>query len=349
MRLLFITQAIDECEPVLGFVCNWLRVFAEEFEHISAVCLRKGEYNLPQNVSVFSLEKERGAHRLQCAARFLRYIWRTRREYDAVFVHMNQEYILLAGVLWRLLGKPVALWYNHTAGDIWTKIAMRLASVVFHTSPYSFTAGSPKSVRMPAGIDTKRFASVAGVVRTPYSILYLGRIAPIKGVKELVKAAALLRAHRTDFSLTICGGALPRDAQYENHVHALAESLVVAGQCRFLPAIPNEDAPRVFSEHEVFINLTPAGNYDKTVLEAAACGAIPIVSSPAFRDAFPTELFFEERNPASLADALERVFAVTEERKGEIRMKLRKYVVETHGLNILVKKIKEIYENLLHR
>lgn len=343
MRLLFITQAVDERDSVLGFVCNWLRVFVEQFSYISVVCLRKGECTLSKNVSVYSLGKERGGNKLSYTLRFLRYVWRERREYNAVFVHMNQEYILLAGVWWRLIRKPVALWYNHTAGTFWTKIAMRLATVVFHTSPYAFTAGSSKSIRMPAGIDTKLFMPVAEIARAPHSILYLGRIAPIKGVHTLIEAALFLRARNVDFFLTICGDALPRDFAYEQKVHILAKPLIATGQCNFLPAITNVSAPRLFSEHELFVNLTPAGNYDKTVLEAAACECLPVVSSPAFRDTFPPELFFEERSPASLADAIERVFAISEEKKEKLRTLLREYVVKNHNLILLAEKMKDIF------
>lgn len=346
MRLLFVTQAVDERAPVLGFVCGWLHAFAGVFSRISVVCLQKGVCTLPQNVSVYSLGKERGGNRFLYAFRFLGYIWRARRAYDAVFVHMNQEYILLAGLLWRALRKPVALWYNHTAGTLWTKIAMRLATTVFHTSPYAFTAGTKKSVRMPAGIDIGRFIPVADMVRVPRSILFLGRVAPLKGVHTLVEAALILRAQRKDFSLTICGDALPRDAGYEREVRKRAEPLVKEGKCRFLPAIANSLAPRLFSEHEIFVNLTPAGNYDKTVLEAAACGTLPLVSSPAFRDAFPPELFFAEHNPESLADAVLRVSAFAEKYKKEIQARLRSCVVETHDLHLLVTKV---YENLLPR
>jgi glycosyltransferase involved in cell wall biosynthesis len=344
MRLLFITQVVDEQDPVLGFVCGWLRAFAKKFSHISAVCLRKGSFSLPENVSVFSLGKERGGNKLTYAFRFLRFVWRVRREYDAVFVHMNQEYILLAGILWRVWGKKVGFWYNHTAGGVWTNIAMRLAQVIFHTSPYAYTAGTKKSFRMPAGIDTARFTSIPDVVRAPRSILYLGRIAPIKGVAILVEAVMQLYRRGVPFFLTICGRALPRDAEYERKIRTDVAPLVAAGVCRFVPAVPNAETPALYSGHEVFVNLTPAGNYDKTVLEAAACGCIPVVSSLAFRDALPSELFFRERDSASLADTLERVLALPEERKEAMRVELRTYVVGIHQLSLLVEKI---YENLL--
>ncbi len=346
MRLLFITQAVDEREPVLGFVVGWLRAFSNGFEHISTVCLRKGQYNLPDNVSVITLTPDVDRRqtsgvilRAKRSARFMYLVWNTRRKYDVVFVHMNQEYILLAGFLWRLLGKPVAFWYNHTDGGMFTKIAMRLATVVFHTSPYAFTAGSEKSVRMPAGIQTTRFTPVLGVSRSPRSILYLGRIAPIKGVKTLVESAILLHERGVSFSLTICGDALPRDEAYVELVRMLAAPLVEAGKCSLVPAISNAEAPHLFSEHEIFVNLTPSGNYDKTVLEAAACGTMPIVSSPAFRDAFPPELFFSERDPISLADAIERVFAFSNERRYEMAALIRDYVVKTHELTVLVQKV----------
>lgn len=350
MRLLFITQSVDERDTVLGFVCGWLREFANEFSDISVVCLRKGVFSLPENVKVFSINNTKccGLQTLGVVGKaliFLRFVWRTRNDYDAVFVHMNQEYILLAGVLWKILGKKVALWYNHTSGNFLTRTAMMLADVVFHTSPYAFTAGTKKSVRMPAGIDVERFSQVAGVVRAPKSILYLGRIAPVKGVKTLIEASLILQQRGVDFSITICGDALPRDSEYEKILRQLAEPLVVSGKCRFIAGVPNSEAPSVFSIHKIFVNLTPAGNYDKTVLEAAACGTIPIVSSPAFRDAFPTELFFEEKNPQSLADKIEKIFTLREDEQLEISNRLRKYVEEKHNLKILPKRI---YENLLH-
>src|SRR3989344_2157532 len=96
-RLLIITQIIDVEDPVLGFFHDWVVEFSKHFQSIIAIALKTAKANLPENVKVLSLGKEKGKSRIKCIFNFLRYIVRNRRDYDAVFVHMNQEYILLGG------------------------------------------------------------------------------------------------------------------------------------------------------------------------------------------------------------------------------------------------------------
>ena len=116
MKLFVVTQAVDSEDPVLGFFVRWVAELAKHFERIEVVCLKEGEHDLPKNVRVHSLGKPSSAKategtgaqlvlRFRYAVRFKLLAWRLRREYDAVFVHMNQEYVLLAGWLWKLLGK----------------------------------------------------------------------------------------------------------------------------------------------------------------------------------------------------------------------------------------------------
>ncbi len=57
MKLLFITQTLDEKSPVLGFVHRWVARFAESFETVDVIALSVGEHNLSINLSVHSLGK----------------------------------------------------------------------------------------------------------------------------------------------------------------------------------------------------------------------------------------------------------------------------------------------------
>src|SRR3989344_2582413 len=99
MRLLICTQAVDKDDRVLGFFHTWLIEFAKHFKQITIICLKEGAHTLPNNVLVYSLGKEKGhpphLSKLVYAWRFVRLAWKLRKNYDAVFVHMNQEYVLL--------------------------------------------------------------------------------------------------------------------------------------------------------------------------------------------------------------------------------------------------------------
>ncbi|TSC66857.1 MAG: hypothetical protein G01um101472_613 [Parcubacteria group bacterium Gr01-1014_72] len=337
-RLLFITQAVDERGPVLGFVVGWLRAFSRAFS-VRALCLRKGAHNLDLvGVPVDSLGKERGGNRFLYALRFIRYIVRNRREYDAVFVHMNPEYVILGAIFWRLTGKRVALWYNHTKGGFRLRLAIMLSDKVFHTSPYSASARSEKAVRMPAGIDTALFTPNA-TVRSARTILFLGRIAPVKGVHILVEAARLLHSQGEDFRLVVVGDARLEDKAYYERLKNTLRPVIEAGKAELHSAVSNHDAVRFFQSADVFVNLTPAGNYDKTVLEAAASGALPLVSSKAFIDCFPPACFFREDDSADLAEKLKTFFAIPRRNRDVVAAEARSYVVETHDIAILVKSI----------
>ena len=59
MKLLIITQKIDKNDDLLGIYHKWVKKIAAKCESVRVICLYKGEYDLPDNVKVFSLGKEK--------------------------------------------------------------------------------------------------------------------------------------------------------------------------------------------------------------------------------------------------------------------------------------------------
>ena len=127
---------------------------SEKFEKISVICLEKGKYDLPSNVKVYSLGKESGRSKIKYVKNFLNFILGLHKDYDAVFVHMNQEYVLIGGFFWKLMRKKVYMWRNHRSESICTDIASVFV-IKFCTSKYSYTA-KYKTILM-LGIDTNDF------------------------------------------------------------------------------------------------------------------------------------------------------------------------------------------------
>lgn len=272
MKLLVITQKVDRNDPVLGFFHRWLEEFAKHFEKVIVICLEKGESALPGNVQVFSLGKEEGVPKWVYLYRFYKYIWALRKEYDAVFVHMNQEYVLLGAKHWFLMRKPIYLWRNHAKGSLWTRLAVLLSRKVFYTSPQSFTAQFKNAVPMPVGIDTGFFKPDPTVERIPNSVLFLGRISPVKKVLEFIEWLKT-----TDYTATIAGPV--GDKEYAEKVLSNLPT-----QAKYIGSVTQTEALRLYQTHEIYINKTPAGSFDKTIFEASACGMKLMVDNPDAQD-----------------------------------------------------------------
>lgn len=292
MKLLVITQKVDKNDPILGFFHRWLEEFAKNFEKVTVICLEIGEYNLP-NVSIYSLGKEEKKSKIQYLFRFYKYIWQERKNYDSVFIHMNQEYIILGWKSWALLGKPIYLWRNHAHGDLMTRLAVFLSHKVFYTSSSSFTARFKKAVKMPVGIDTDFFKPDPSIARVPDSVLFLGRISPVKKVLEFVE---WFNALDKKFTATIAGPVLPKDKGYEELVKKNASDRI-----KFIGAVTQDEALKLYQSHEIYVNKTPAGSFDKTIVEAMACGMKVMADNPDAQN-----IVVEEHSLDKLAEKLKK-------------------------------------------
>lgn len=343
-NLLICTQKMDESDHLLGFFVNWLRALAPYFDTVTVLCLERGEVsNLPKNCSIYSLGKEHGARSSWVYSwRFWRILVMMRQTYNSVFVHMNTEYLLLAGLWWRLRGKRVALWRNHPAGSWLTDIAIYLAHVVFYTSEQSYTARFAKAVRMPVGIP---LPDVRPTHDDAATFLFLGRISPIKRIDTIVEAfrraalsnGALLRIIGDPVSLT----ANNDYAKYVQDCIDVARSegrLVLRGA-----GVRPEDTPVLYAKHSFFVNATDPGSFDKTILEAAAQGCIPLVAQDLWKG---TELFdlshalvFPFQDIEQLALCMERLVAFTPIERRRIQDRLYEYIQKEQSLTRLIQRL----------
>ncbi|MBI4088133.1 glycosyltransferase family 4 protein [Candidatus Kaiserbacteria bacterium] len=308
MKLLVCTQAVDQDDPALGFFHEWIRALADRFESVEVICLQEGRHALSDNVRVHSLGKESGRKsRGRYAARFLQLAWSLRNSYDAVFVHQNQEYVLLAGWLWKFLGKRIFMWRNHYAGSSLTGLAAAFCDKIFCTSAHSYTARYANTVLMPVGVDTDLFKFSES--RTPHSILFLGRITPSKRPDLLVESLGLLVERGVRFTATLCGPVLSKDEGYFAALKRRAEELGLTERVTFRDGVSHDAAATLYASHEIFVNLSGSGMYDKTMFEAAASGCIVIALSKDFTQHIDAQFVPQGGNAEAIARALEHALS----------------------------------------
>lgn len=303
MKILVFTQKVDKNDPVLGFFHGWINEIAKKSESVEVICLEKGEYDLPDNVTVYSLGKENGVSKLAYVFNFYKYLISLSGSYDKVFVHMNQEYVLLGGLYWKINGVPVYLWRNHPNGSILTRIAVGLSTKVFCASTQSFTAQFSKTTIMPAGIDTNLFSLRPGTIRKKYSVCMVGRLSPIKHVELAIQAIKILVREGVQVTLDIIGPVPQKDQLYFESLKKYVTENNLTKVVHFEGAISPEKIAEFYSSFEICLNLTESGSFDKTIVESAACGAMPLVSNKSFETLLPQKCL-TSADPKSLAQSI---------------------------------------------
>ncbi len=299
MKLLITTQAVDRDDPILGFFHRWIEEFAKHCEQVTVICLREGNYALPDNVHVYALGK---GGKIGRAFTFLRLSWSLRKEYDRVLVHMNPEYVVLAGVLWRLSGKRVVLWYTHKSVTLKLRIATLFSSAVLSASKESFRLGTKKLHVLGHGIDMERFVCPAHTKGPELRVLTAGRISKTKNVDLILDAVDILRVRGVPLLLTVAGApGAGADAAYAEALYRRAGSTV-----HFVGPKSQMEVAALLCQSDVFINLSDTGSLDKAVLEALASGVPTVSSNEAFKETLTPYGLFVPTEKQAVAEALIR-------------------------------------------
>lgn len=332
-KLLIITQKVDSNDPILGFFHRWIEEFAKNYESVVVVCLEKGSFNLPNNVRILSLGKENSKSRIKYLLNFYKYIFRERKNYDSVFVHMNQVYVLLGGLFWKIWGKKVGLWYVHkqTSFSLW--LAEKLVNNIFTSAKESFKLESGKVNYVGHGIDTGRFKF--SNISDSGKVLHVGRITRIKNIETIMRAVGAK-------TLALVGEAVTgEDKKYKKELENLVKNLNI--KVEWLGAVPNDQLPLIYSNHSFSVNATPTGGMDKAVLESLAVGCPAFVSNLIFKNIFgeySEKFIFEFKNKEDLArkvDSWEQ-----NKDKEKIMEMLSNKVRNEYDVSTLVKKLTKI-------
>jgi|SRR3989344_2530280 len=331
MKILIISQVIDTEDSFLGFFHDWVLEFKKYFDKTTVICLKRGTYNLP-GVEVLSLGKESERSRLKYILRLWRYVWSKRKDYDAVLVHMNQEYILFCGLFWKILGKKVYMWRNHHSGSIFTDIAAIFCDGIFCTSRYSYTSKYKKTKLMPVGIDTNLFKRDDSIIKKPSSVLFIGRISPVKKPHILLEALWELHKKGIDFNTGFYGDHLPKDEIYYNSLKRKVMEYNLSSKVFFYKGVPNRETVKIYNQYQISVNLSSSGMYDKTIFEAMACQSLVLVSNENLRGLIDDLFILKQDDVSELGRKLESLFLLEKDEEKRLGLMFRNLVIEKHNL-----------------
>jgi glycosyltransferase involved in cell wall biosynthesis len=369
MRLLITTQKVDYNDDNLGFFHDWIKEFSKRCEKVTVVCLFQGACDLPDNVEVISLGKTKEDYqsgdqrkllrRLRFIFKFYTTIFEKRKEYDAVFVHMNPEYVVLGGLFWKMAGKRIGLWFTHKSVTWALRIAEKFVDEIFTASKESFRLPSRKINIVGHGIDLEKFKiSIAKTqeIRNKFRILTIGRISPSKDYSTLIEAIKILRdeGNADDIEVKIVGGAGTKEQEeffkkLKNDVKEKSLDDVI----KFTGAVSANDTRKFYQDADLFISASLTGSLDKAVLEAMASGLlVASCNDSVVHDIFGNGKYgfiFKPGDPKMLAEKIKEAMAIDKRERMRLGEELRMIVSKDHELRGLIEKIIKNYNIKYHK
>lgn len=342
MKLIIIAQKVDIEDDNLSFFHRILEKFSEKLEKIFVVGLWEGEHHLPENVSVFSLGKEKGYSKLRQLFRLQKFLLKNLKEVDGVYVHMGSIFAIASFPLAKLFRKKVVLWYAHGALPWKLKLAEKLVDTIVTSSPSGCRLKSKKIKVSGQGIDIELFRPKCNQ-NTPdiFRILYAARLVPAKDHKTLIEAINILVNQKNikNIKVRIIGRPfLKNQEEYLANLKNLVKNYQLEQYIEFPGGVCYFEMPKYYQEADLFINLSSTGSLDKVVLEAMASGCLVLNCNEAYEEILSDKYLFKKQDITDLAEKISNLMQSPKDKT------LREIVVRDHNLDNLIDKITLIFK-----
>ncbi|MDE2867497.1 MAG: glycosyltransferase family 4 protein [Chloroflexota bacterium] len=338
LRLLFVTQELDRTSANLAVAHTWAAELARQSAAVHVLAARVGEVNLPPNVHVHGLGRERGRSRWTAALAFgaigARLI--LGRRVDVIVAHMVPAYAVAMWPLARVTPTTLALWYASHGLTPMLRRANQLIDVAVTASPDSYPILSDQAFVLGHGIDTRRFRPPAErSAETGPVIGMAGRLTPLKGFEPGIQALAELRFGRfPDARLRIAGEPFyASDRGYVDELERLADRLGVRNAVEFIGAVRGDAMAGFYGSLDVFVNWRAQPALDKTGLEALACGTPLVTNNSAYGGVLGdlARNFLVGDSSAELSAGLDGVLSLSADARRVAVGQLRAMVLREHG------------------
>lgn len=342
VKVVFICQAVDLDDPLHGSATRWIQALARNpgVADTRVLALRTGRHELS---GVEDVHRFGRSNRLAGLIAFYRGLARSLRPRpDFFFVHQGGPYPLLLLPVKVLMRVPVVQWKAHPIINPDMAFYARWCDdLIFTSARAAFPMDLPKVRVVGQGVDIEFFRVED---RPPLGeLITVGRIAPIKGVEQMIRALAYAnRTYGTAYRFNVYGPALPGTESYMSGLEDLIDELGARDWVTLHGPVLQEDLPALLNGHRACLNFS-TGAIDRSVVEAMACG-LPVISN---NDSV-TEIMPPDLRPATITDkqstelqarTIHELLGRPEAEITQLGQRMRDLVVSEHSLDPLFDRI----------
>ena len=329
-KVVFITQQVDPRHPALAATVPKIAALASRVDEVVVLADGAVPGVLPDNCRVRTF---RAGSRPLRGVRFETALARELRGLrgGAVVAHMCPIYAVLAAPLVRPLRVPLVLWFTHWRSSGLLKAAERASTSVTSVDLRSFPLPSRKLRPIGHGIDLAEFPCAPRRNGSGTRLLALGRYSTAKGLDVTIAAVPLAG---DDVQLDVHGPALSEEERiHRGELEQVVQELGLGDRVTIGDAVPRNELPSLFAEHDALVNNMRAGAPDKVVYEAAAACVPVLASNPIFDELLAPEQRFTRWDPGSLADRVRTLAAMSADERAALGRGLREKVAAHHSVD----------------
>jgi len=228
------------------------------------------------------------------------------------------------------------------------KLPLRQASRILANTEYEkkqiveYGGDSSKIDVVYREVDTELFRKLESTVLEPGTIIYVGRVTPLKGIELLIDSMPLLGP---EYKLAIVGPI--EDEAYHGALLRQVQALGLSNRVEFIGKVGYSDIPLYLSSAEVLVLPSLYENLGGVLLEAQACEC-PVVAtdvggvSESMIDS-QTGFLVRRRAPENLAMTIKSLMEDKKKRK-LMGKQGRKFIQSNFSTERYINKISEAYD-----
>jgi glycosyltransferase involved in cell wall biosynthesis len=245
-------------------------------------------------------------------------------------------------------------WKKRLAWQLYQRRDLKFAQVLHATSAAEVTdcraagltqpiAVIPNGVELLATAPNSEIRNQKSEIRT---ILFIGRIHPIKGLANLVAAWKVANWKLDKWRVVIAGGGEP------GHVEDLKAEIanrMVEGDFEFVGPVEGKAKWDLYRSADLFVLPSHSENFGIVIAEALACG-VPVIAS---RGTPWAELethrcgWWVDNQPETLAAALRDAMKRTNDERQDMGRRGRELITNKYSWNGIAKQVSAVYRWML--
>lgn len=374
IALVVVTEKLGSDNAAYGAVQNFIDIYGDEVDIISIIGPETIKIDR-DGIDQVAIQRKAATGLFSQIADYVHYqfkiayeLYKRQREYKAVFFHIGGSMLLIPLLVCKLTGLRTIIFITGSAKKSYrakkgmnttTRLITQSIDVIEsmtcslsdHVLLLSESMRSPRIVDwFPTNIssanfnyiDCSRFEKKTQIDDREYDIIFLGRFESVKGVTDLIRSIPSIIDSHPDIKIKLIGdGELRTDLERIVMREGLSEYVSFAGW------VDHKEIPDHLNNGRILLMPSESEGVPKTLLEAMACGTIPVAAAVGGIPDIITENKTGFLLPNTKPNTIAKVVSQTLQRNDLelISDRARDYIEEEHSYNVAKRQYQRILDD----